>query len=69
MMIRLHDVEQGSVAADGTSHQDAYGPVIGNVWKMLLKAKAIMEASGVTGPFVDGMVQVATSADRSTYKR
>jgi choline dehydrogenase-like flavoprotein len=56
MMIKLADTEQGSVAADGSVTK-----VLTEIDKQRLEegkaqAKEIMEASGVTGPFVDGMI-------------
>jgi choline dehydrogenase-like flavoprotein len=56
LMIKLADTEQGSVAADGSVTK----PLTKTDWAILDKAKAeakqIMEASGVSGPFVDGLV-------------
>jgi choline dehydrogenase-like flavoprotein len=56
MMIKLADTEQGTVAADGTVTKT----LTDIDWKRLeeanAKAKSIMEASGVEGPFVDGMI-------------
>jgi choline dehydrogenase-like flavoprotein len=56
MMIKLADTEQGTVAADGTVTKT----LTDIDWKRLeeakVKAKSIMEASGVDGPFVDGMI-------------
>jgi ferredoxin len=56
MMIKLADTEQGTVAADGTVTKT----LTDIDWKRLEEAKAnaksIMEASGVEGPFVDGMI-------------
>ena len=56
MMIKLADVEQGSVAADGTVIKALTGLDGKRLEDARLKAKEIMEVSGVTGPFVDGMV-------------
>ncbi len=56
MMIKLADVEQGSVAADGTVTKALTEVDRERLEGAKLKAKAIMEASGVTGPFVDGMI-------------
>ncbi len=56
MMIKLADVEQGSVAADGTVTKALTELDRKRLEDAKLKAKEIMEASGVTGPFVDGMV-------------
>jgi choline dehydrogenase-like flavoprotein len=56
MMIKLADTEQGTVAADGTVTKK----LTDIDWKRLgeakVKAKSIMEASGVEGPFIDGMI-------------
>ena len=56
MMIKLADVEQGAVAADGTVTKSLTKADIEGLEKAKIKVKKIMEASGVTGPFVDGMV-------------
>lgn len=56
MMIKLADVEQGSVAADGTVTKALTEVDRDRLEGAKLKGKAIMEASGVTGPFVDGMI-------------
>jgi choline dehydrogenase-like flavoprotein len=55
-MIKLADTEQGIVHADGTitkSITDVDRQRLDNAKE---KAIQIMEASGVTGPFVDGMI-------------
>ena len=55
-MIKLADVEQGSVDADGTVMKS----LTDLDWQRLEEAKVeavrIMEQSGVNGPFVDGIV-------------
>jgi hypothetical protein len=56
MMIKLADVEQGSVAADGTVSKSLTALDKKRLEEAKVKAKAIMEASGVSGPFVDGMI-------------
>jgi choline dehydrogenase-like flavoprotein len=56
MMIKLADVEQGSVAADGTVTKSLTEVDRERLEDAKLKAKEIMETSGVTGPFVDGMI-------------
>jgi choline dehydrogenase-like flavoprotein len=56
MMIKLADVEQGTVAADGTITKTLTSTDYETLEKAKVEAKQIMEASGVTGPFVDGMV-------------
>jgi hypothetical protein len=56
MMIKLADVEQGSVAADGTVTKALTEVDRERLEAAKVKAKAIMEASDVTGPFVDGMI-------------
>jgi choline dehydrogenase-like flavoprotein len=56
MMIKLADVEQGTVSADGTITKSLTNPDIESLEKAKTEAKQIMEASGVTGPFVDGMI-------------
>jgi choline dehydrogenase-like flavoprotein len=56
MMIKLADVEQGSVAADGTVTKALTKVDRDRLEDAKANAKEIMEASGVTGPFVDGMI-------------
>ncbi len=56
MMIKLADSEQGSVAADGTVTKSLTEVDKERLDEAKMKAKEIMEASGVTGPFVDGMI-------------
>jgi choline dehydrogenase-like flavoprotein len=56
MMIKLADVEQGSVAADGTVTKALTEVDKSRLEEAKVQAKKIMEASGVSGPFVDGMV-------------
>ncbi len=56
MMIKLADSEQGIVAADGTVIKALTDIDRKNLENAKVKAKAIMEASGVEGPFVDGMI-------------
>jgi choline dehydrogenase-like flavoprotein len=56
MMIKLADTEQGIVAADGTVTKSLTKADYQSLDKAKIEAKQIMESSGVTGPFVDGMV-------------
>ncbi len=56
MMIKLADIEQGTVAADGTVTKSLTKADYESLDKAKIEAKQIMEASGVVGPFVDGMV-------------
>jgi len=56
MMIKLADTEQGSVAADGTVTKSLTPADYESLDKAKAEAKQIMEASGVIGPFVDGMI-------------
>jgi choline dehydrogenase-like flavoprotein len=56
MMIKLADTEQGSVAADGTVTKSLTQADYGSLEKAKAEAKQIMDAAGVTGPFVDGMI-------------
>lgn len=56
MMIKLADTEQGTVAADGTVTKSLTKADWADLEKAKVEAKQIMEASGVTGPFVDGMI-------------
>ncbi len=56
MMIKLADTEQGSVDADGTVTKALTEVDNQRLEEAKVKAKEIMEASGVTGPFVDGML-------------
>lgn len=56
MMIKLAETELGSVAADGTVTKALTEVDRECLEEAKVKAKEIMEASGVTGPFVDGMI-------------
>jgi choline dehydrogenase-like flavoprotein len=56
MMIKLADTEQGIVAAKGTVKKSLTKTDIECLDNARNEAKQIMEASGVVGPFVDGMV-------------
>ncbi|HXX86998.1 MAG TPA: FAD-dependent oxidoreductase [Candidatus Acidoferrum sp.] len=56
MMIKLADTEQGTVAADGTVTKSLTEADRESLDKARTEAKDIMTASGVKGPFVDGMV-------------
>lgn len=56
VMIKLADVEQGTVATDGTVTKSLTSTDYECLDKAKTEVKQIMEASGVTGPFVDGMV-------------
>jgi choline dehydrogenase-like flavoprotein len=56
MMIKLADTEQGTVLKDGTVIKALTSNDYDSLEKAKVEAKQIMEASGVSGPFVDGMV-------------
>jgi choline dehydrogenase-like flavoprotein len=56
MMIKLADTEGGSVSADGTITKDLTDLDRQRLTEAKGKAQTLMEASGVSGPFVDGMV-------------
>ena len=56
MMIKLADTEQGTVAADGTVTKSLTKEDCESLDKAKARARQIMEASGVSGPFVDGMI-------------
>ena len=56
MMIKLADAEQGSVDANGTVTKGLTDLDRDRLKNAKVKAIEIMEASGVTGPFVDGMI-------------
>jgi choline dehydrogenase-like flavoprotein len=56
MMIKLADTEQGTVAADGTVTKTLTDIDRKTLEEAKVKAKAIMEASGVEGPFVEGKI-------------
>lgn len=56
MMIKLADIEQGAVHADGTVTKSLTPADDERLETAKVEAKEIMEASGVTGPFVDGMI-------------
>jgi ferredoxin len=56
MMIKLADTEQGTVAADGTVTKTLTAIDKQRLDQARTEATQIMEASGVAGPFVDGML-------------
>jgi choline dehydrogenase-like flavoprotein len=56
MMIKLADTEQGAVAVDGTVKKTLTEADLDSLNRAKVEAKKIMEASGVTGPFIDGMI-------------
>jgi choline dehydrogenase-like flavoprotein len=56
VMIKLADTEQGSVDANGTVVKSLTDLDRERLEQAKVKAKEIMETSGVTGPFVDGMI-------------
>ncbi len=56
MMIKLADTEVGTVTAEGTVTKSLTKADYESLDKAKSEAKQIMEASGVTGPFVDGMI-------------
>jgi choline dehydrogenase-like flavoprotein len=56
MMIKLADTEKGSVSADGTVTKTLTDVDRQRLEEAKAEAKQIMEASGVAGPFVDGIV-------------
>ena len=55
-MIKLADTEQGAVHADGTITKSISDIDRQRLEKAKEKVIQIMEASGVSGPFVDGMI-------------
>lgn len=55
IMVKLADMENGSVLADGTVEKEVSNTDETKLDKAILKAKNIMELSGVSGPFVRGM--------------
>jgi ferredoxin len=56
VMIKLADIEQGSVNLDGTVTKSLTPVDLERLETAKGEVKEIMEASGVTGPFVDGMI-------------
>ena len=56
LMIKLADSEEGVVAADGAVTKTLTAEDYGRLDDAKAEAREIMEASGVEGPFVDGMV-------------
>lgn len=56
MMIKLADSENGAVSADGTVTKELTQADINGLDAAKVEAKRIMEASGVSGPYVDGLV-------------
>ena len=55
-MIKLADTEQGTVAADGTVTKSLTKEDYEGLDKARVEAIKIMQDSGVSGPFVDGMI-------------
>jgi len=56
MMIKLADTEQGTVAANGTVTKSLTPADYESLEKARGEAKQIMETSGATGPFIDGLI-------------
>jgi len=56
MMIKLADTENGRVNADGTVAKSLTDLDKKRLEEAKAEAREIMEASGVTGPFIDGMI-------------
>ncbi len=56
IMIKLADVEEGEVAVDGTVTKDLTEADRSRLEEAKIEAKQIMESSGVTGPFTDGLL-------------
>jgi hypothetical protein len=56
MMIKLADSEQGAVDADGSITKSLTKTDCEGLEGAKVEAKRILETSGVTGPFVDGMI-------------
>lgn len=56
MMIKLADSENGAVSADGTITKELTKADLDGLEAAKIEAKRIMEASGVSGPYVDGLV-------------
>jgi choline dehydrogenase-like flavoprotein len=56
MMIKLADTENGTVNADGTITKSLTDIDRARLQEAKAEAREIMESSGVTGPFVDGMI-------------
>jgi hypothetical protein len=56
MMIKLADSENGTVSADGTVTKELTRADIDGLEGAKVEAKRILEASGVSGPFIDGMI-------------
>ncbi len=56
MMIKLADTENGVVSADGKVTKRLSQDDLESLERAKAEAKRIMEASGVSGPFVDGMI-------------
>lgn len=56
MMIKLADTENGAVSADGTVTKQLTRADIEGLEGAKMEAKRILEASDVSGPYVDGMV-------------
>ena len=55
MMVKMADIADGTVCADGTVHKDISPKDRTKIDRAVSHAKDIMEDSGVSGPFVKGM--------------
>lgn len=55
IMVKMADMEDGTVSADGSVHKDISSKDRAKIDLAVSHAKEIMEDSGVSGPFVKGM--------------
>lgn len=55
VMVKMADVEEGSVSADGSVHKNISSSDRNKIDAAVSHAKEIMESSGVSGPFIKGM--------------
>jgi choline dehydrogenase-like flavoprotein len=56
VMVKLADAEDGEVAADGTVRKQLTGTDRQRLASAVEEVRALMEASGIEGPFVEGML-------------
>lgn len=55
IMVKMADMEEGTVSADGSVHKNISSKDRDKINAAVSHAKKIMEASGVSGPFIKGM--------------
>jgi choline dehydrogenase-like flavoprotein len=55
LMVKLADEEQGTVDADGSVHKEITDQDRARLKEAISQAKQVMELSGVSGPFIEGV--------------